>query len=111
MLPLTTTTIAVSRIPASATRDDYDTDPAPSTIATGVRAHIGQPSGAEVNAGGSREEVTFRLDCDPTDLAHTDRVVDETTSAAYDVIWARSRAGPLDHIEAGLRQVSGEAAA
>ena len=109
-VPLATTTIAVLRAPADASRDPYDVQPEPETVASGVRAHISSPSGRERVAGGSQEVVEFRLACDLTDLRHTDRVQDEQSGATYEVVWARARQGlGLDHVEAGLRQVNGVA--
>ncbi|MBM3679152.1 MAG: hypothetical protein FJW96_14955 [Actinobacteria bacterium] len=109
-IPLATTTIAVLRVPADASRDPYDPQPEPETVASGIRAHISSPSGRERTAGGSQEVVEFRLACDPTDLRHTDRVQDEQSDAVYEVIWARPRQGHgLDHVEAGLKQVTGVA--
>ena len=107
-VPLATTSIAVLRVPTDATRDPYDAQPAPETVVSGVRAHISSPSGRERVAGGSQEVVEFRLACDSVDLRHTDRVQDEQSGAIYEVVWARSRQGlGLDHVEAGLKQVSG----
>lgn len=107
---LATTTIAVLRVPADASRDPYDAKPAAEAIASGVRAHISGPSGRERTAGGSQEVVEFRLSCDPVDLRHTDQVQDEQTDAVYEVTWARIRQGlGLDHVEAGLKQVAGVA--
>jgi hypothetical protein len=109
-VPLATTTVAVLRVPADTARDPYDAQPAPETVASGVRAHISSPSGRERVAGGSQEVVEFRLACDPVDLRHTDRVQDEQCGAIYEVVWARPRKGlGLDHVEAGLKQVSGGA--
>ena len=109
-VPLHTTTIAVLRVAADPARDPYDPKPFPDVIAVGVRAHISTPRGREQTAGGSQEVVEFRLSCDPTDLRHTDQVHDEQTGVAYEVTWARGRQGlGLDHIEAGLKQVTGVA--
>lgn len=107
-VPLHTTTISVLRVPADSTRDPYDPQPAPTVVASGVRAHISSPRGREQTAGGSQEVVEFRLTCDPVDLRHTDQVQDEQTGAVYDVTWARSREGVgLDQTQAGLQQVTG----
>lgn len=109
-LPLATTTITIKRVLADlSTTDPYEATAVPETIASGIRAHISSPSGSELVGGAdSQESVTFRLDCDPTDLAHTDIVTDETTGQDYRVTWARSRSGlGLDHVEAGLLQVTG----
>lgn len=107
-LPIATTTIAVLRRTVLATDDPYEVTAVPAAVAEGVRAVIGAPSGNELVAGGSQEDVTHRLDCDTTDLRNTDQVRDETTSETFDVVWARSRTGlGLDHTVAGLRQVTG----
>ena len=107
-VPLHTTTIAVLRVPADSARDPYGAQPAAEVIASGIRAHISTPRGREQTAGGSQEVVEFRLSCDPVDLRHTDRVRDEQADALYEVTWARTRKGlGLDHVEAGLKQVTG----
>jgi hypothetical protein len=113
MIPLATTTVAVLRATADSTRDDMDApaDTARATVATGVRATISSPSGSSSSANGTREEVSFRLGCDPipAGLSYLDHVRDEQTGDVYFVVWARPRLGlGLDHIEAGLRQVVGE---
>lgn len=108
MIPVATTTIAVLRRSVLATDDPYEVTAVPAAVAEGVRAVIGAPSGLEVLAGGSQEDVTHRLDCDTTDLRSTDQVEDEATGDTYDVVWARDRTGlGLDHTVAGLRQVTG----
>lgn len=77
-------------------------------IATGVRAQISSPSGRERVIGGSQEIVEFSLSCDPTDLTHLDRVLDDTTGKVYEVMWATQRIGfGLEHTRAGLRAVEG----
>ena len=107
---LATTQISVLRVAADSARDPYDAQPAPAVLASGVRAHISTPNGREQTAGGSQEVVEFRLSCDPVDLRHTDQVQDKQTDALYEVTWARLRQGlGLDHVEAGLKQVSGVA--
>lgn len=106
-IPLATTTISVLRADIDGV-DPYDPAPAASTIATGVRAVISSPSGSENIVGAEQETVTFRLDCDPTNLTHHDQVVDETSGETFDVVWARQRSGlGLDYTQAGLRQVQG----
>lgn len=107
-IPLATTTIAVSRVPPDATRDGYDTPPAPVIVATAVPAVIGAPSGSQDITYGDRTVVTFRLNCDPTDLRPGDTVTDEVTGETYRTLWARTRRGlGLDHTEGSLQQVSG----
>lgn len=111
-VPLATTTVTVREVPADPNRDPYDAAPAAVTVASGVRAHISTSSGREQVAGGSQEVVTFRLSCDPFDggLSHQATVEDEQTGEVYEVVWSVARFGiGLDHIQAGLRQVSGVA--
>lgn len=109
-LPLATTTISVQRVTADlSTVDPYEVTAAPETVASGVRAHIGDPSGSELVAGAAaQQDISARLDCDPIDLHNTDVVVDDLTGETYEVVWTRARAGfGLDHTVAGLRQVTG----
>lgn len=112
MIPIATTTIAVLRVTADPTYDGFDSASAtPATVASGVRAVIGEPSGSEtVQGNASQEDVTYRLDADPVSLLDTDQVRDEVTGDTYDVVWARARGGfGLSHTVAGLRQVRGAA--
>lgn len=113
-VPFATTTISVLRLPADLPeededyRDPYDAQPAREAISTGVRAHISAPSGTERVAGGSQEVIDAKLACDPADLLHTDRVLDERTEIVYEVVWSLPRRGlGLDHTEAGLKLVEG----
>jgi hypothetical protein len=109
MIPFSTTTITVKR-PAP-TDEPYETPGAPSTVASGIRAHISQGRGAENVVGGDQEVVFHRLTCDPCNLDNADAVIDDATGLVYEVEWARLRRGlGLDHMEAGLRQVEGVAA-
>jgi hypothetical protein len=108
MIPAATTTITVRRVPADDTRDGYDPLPAPSTVATGVRAHLASPSAREDRGGGTRQALTARLLCDPVDLTHTDTVVDDTTGLEYAVVGVVQQVGfGLDHTAAGLLLVDG----
>jgi len=109
MIPIATTTIAVLRSDQDGTQDAID-GVTLSTLATGVRAVIGSDSGTETNAGGSSEQVSARLDCDPTDLRHVDQVTDEATGETWHVTWVRRRRGMgLDHMEAGLLAITDRA--
>ena len=106
MIPLATTTVTVSRSSQDGTKDLRSTITW-STYAAGVRAHIGEPAGVETVAGGSREDVAFRLDCDPCAIRHDDRVTDDSTGEVYTVEWVKQREGlGLDHTVAQLRQVT-----
>jgi len=104
-LPLATTTITVKRPAAGG--DPYEAASV-STVVSGVRAHIGSPSGRERIVGGSKETLDAGLDCDVCDIAHTDSVTDATTGEVFEVVWVQRRVGlGLDHMEGGLRRVSG----
>lgn len=105
---LTTTTISILR-PVDG--DPYVTA-VESTVATGVEAHISQPTGQELDQGGQLEQVDAILLTDPgVDLTHTDLVVDAGTDLRYRVAWVRERQGlGLDHTKAGLIAFSGGAA-
>lgn len=110
MIPLATTTITVQRTALLATADPYDAvTAAPETVASGVRAHLSAPGGFETQGGQSaQEDVTWRLSCDPCEINSECVVVDDTTGDTFEIEWARLRTGlGLDHVEAGLRQVSG----
>lgn len=108
-LPLATTTVTVSRSDQDGTKDAYDTVTY-TDRAQRVRAVISGPGGTEVTAGGSSEQVSARLDCDPCDLRHDDRVTDDTTGDVWEVSWVRRRVGlGLDHMVAGLAAVTDRA--
>lgn len=105
-IPVSTTTITVERSDQDGTRDSYD-GVSFTTAFSGIRAVIGSPSGAETNAGGSSEDVSARLNCDPIDLHHDDRVTDDQTGEQWLVTWTRRRIGlGLDHTVADLRAIS-----
>lgn len=109
-IPVSTTTITVKRVAEDADRDPYDEAPSPSVIAKGVRAVISSPTGSERRAGGSQENSSFRLNCDPVDLTHDCTVLDEVTGESYTVVWAKQREGlGLDHVVAELEQVTDRA--
>ena len=71
---------------------------------------IGSQSGTEVVGGGSSEQVSARLVCDPTDLRHDDRVYDDVLDELWEVGWTRRRIGfGLDHTIATLLSVTDRA--
>jgi hypothetical protein len=110
VIPLATTTIRVERVAPDGTRDPYDTQPAATTIAQGIRAHISTSRGDEDRGGTDRSIVHFRLACDQfaAGLLHTDRVVDEQSGEVYEIRWAVARTAlGLDHFHAGMDQISG----
>jgi hypothetical protein len=108
MIPLATTTVTVTRSGSTAYDDGYDTLPAPTIVAAGVRAHLSAPSGREAVDGGSAQTVQWRLTCDPVDLHHADTVTDDSTGDVWDVVWAQTRTAlGLAHTVAGLTRASG----
>lgn len=110
MLPIATTTVTVRR-PAGA-EDPYVTAADAPVHSSGTPAHIGQPSGSEVDQGGQLEQITDVLLAEAgLDLTHTDQVEDERTGQRYRVAWVRARQGlGLDHVKAGLVTFQGAAA-
>lgn len=108
MIPLATTTLTVSRVPADPTRDGYDTQPAAAPVVTGLNAVIGNPGGSQNITAGDRTVVTFPLTTDPADIQADDTILDEQTGEQYRVMWARNRSGlGLDHVEGEVEQVAG----
>lgn len=108
MIGFATTTITVLRVADDPDRDPYDTQPAPAEVHTGVRAHIGAPTGGERVAGGEQSRIDLRLTCDPVDLRHTDQVRDDTTGETFQVVWVKQRTGfKLDHVTAFLQYIEG----
>lgn len=109
-IPLATTTITIRRPSVDPDRDPYEEDPDPQTVAEGVRAHISSPSGRDQIVGGEQSIVTFSLTCDPTDLQHTDTVIDDSSGEEFEVVWVKDRIGlGMDHVQASLRHVEGVA--
>jgi hypothetical protein len=110
MLPLTTTTITVTR-PAAPSGDYEDDAGEPLLVATGLAVAITSPTGADSVVGGQQERVDAVLTA-PTAprLQHVDQVVDTCTGDAYRIAWVRRRRGlGLDHQTAGLVAVKGGA--
>jgi hypothetical protein len=106
VIPLSSTTITVKEVPTDATRDGYDVLPAATILASGVRAVISSPGGRERRAGGSQQDSSMHLDCDPCPLTHRSTVTDEKTGTVYTVNWVEARNGMgLDRMEAGLQRV------
>lgn len=107
MIPVATTTVTVETTTEAEPGDGRTT----ATAATGVRAVIGSPSGAELAApGGGTSTITHVLNADPTPelTDHTCRVIDEATGDVYEVQWVRHRRGlGLDHTRAGLIEKRG----
>lgn len=108
MIPLATTTITVTRIEAGANVDPYDPDPpAPTTVATDIRAVISPPTASVGLSGGNRVEYGAALRCDPVSLLAGDTVTD-STGTAWMVLWAREvNALGLSFMESKLRLIEG----
>lgn len=110
MLPLTTTTVTVTR-PANPGGDYEDDDGEPTLVATGVAVAITSPTGADSVVGGQQERVDAVLTA-PTcpALQHLDTLVDECAGETYRIAWVRRRRGfGFDHQAAGLVAVKGGA--
>lgn len=109
-IPFNTTTVSILRLTVPDGDPDGFPDVAPTwaPIATGVRAVISSPGGTTIRDGSVQTILGYRLACDPTDLTHTDRVLDETSTILYECNWAMQRTGMgLNHDEAELRTVEG----
>jgi len=110
-IPVATTTIAVARTTDTASlADPYDLDPSTTStaiVASGVRAVISPPTATVGLVGGAREEYDAKLTCDPCDIQAGDTVTDSAGNA-WTVLWALPfDAFGLDHVQGGLRMVSG----
>ena len=109
MIPLSTTTITILRIPAANAYDEpYDGsgEPERDIVASGVRAVIDYPGGNIQLEGGQQNISEYGLKCDPVDLQHTDWVKDETSMRVYRVVWFMEF--PASHIEARMLDTEGE---
>jgi hypothetical protein len=108
MLPLATTTVTI--IEEGSTGDPYEPGTS-TTLATGVRAVIGSPTGTELRLGGDKEVVDAAANL-PIDIALSRScvLIDELTGERWSVTWVRRRTGlGLDHQRAGLVAVKGAA--
>lgn len=107
MLPLATTTVTV--VEQATSGDPYETATS-TTVATGVRAVIGSPTGVDARVGGDQEVVEAAGELDGTYATRTCRLVDEHTGDVWQVVWVRNRVGlGLDHQRVGLVAVQGGA--
>lgn len=109
MLPFNTTLITVLRSSEADTGDGYpDAEPTWSPVVRDVRAVISRPSGTFVQAGTVQEVVALPLSCDPCDLQHTDRVLDQSDQVVYKVKFVKyARGFGLDAMKAELQYVGG----
>jgi hypothetical protein len=106
---LPSTSITVLRAAGLDAWDGWGAPPTPTPIVTGVPAIIVPLSGTSEIVAGEREDVEFRLDAAPCDIRFTDTVELEQTGELYRVVWVREAAIGAHHVEARLRQVTGNA--
>lgn len=111
MIPLALTLLTVQRVTPvpgdSGIIDGYDPEPAPVTVASGIRAVIGQPSASVVLAGGDRVVYSATFAADPCSIEPGDVVID-STGTVWSALWSRSVVGlGLSHTAGELRLVSG----
>jgi hypothetical protein len=101
-----TTTVTITRPTASG--DPYEAATV-TTVAAGVRAHIGSPSGTDQHVGGDKEVISAVCYVPAgTDVVRSDLIADDQTGTAYSVVWSTRRRGlGLDHVQVGLRTVQG----
>lgn len=110
-IPLALVTLTVQRVTPVAGDDGqfdgYDSAPAPSTIASGIRAVIGQPSASVVLAGGDRVIYSASFSADPCSIQAGDVVID-SSGTSWIALWATTVKGlGLDHTQGELRLVQG----
>lgn len=111
MIPLSTTTISVLRIPKV---DEYDEpysgagEPERDVVAVGVRAVIDMPGGNIELEGGQQNVADYGLKCDPIGavLNYSDWIKDEQTGRTFRIVWFLDYFG--SHIEARIRDTEGE---
>lgn len=110
-IPLASTTISVLRSSQTAQYvEPYGGDVSRGwkITAKGVRAVIGAPGGSEIVRGGEQEVVMYSLHCDPVNIDHTSRVLDEKTGEQFEVVWIKKRTGlGMSYMTGQLRQVEG----
>ncbi len=102
-IPLSTTTISVSRTGAGYT-EPYEGDTW-YVVDSAIPAVIDRPAGTLQQQGGQQNVATYGLKCDSTDLTYEDLVTDETTGRTFHVQWMIAYP---DHIEAELYDTAGE---
>ena len=110
-IPLALTNITIQRVTPVAGDDSivdgYDNQPDPVTIASGIRATIGQPEASVVLVGGDRVVYSATFDADPCDIQPGDTIIDGN-GFQWTAEWARLVKGlGLDHVQGSLRFVVG----
>lgn len=110
-IPLALTTLTIQRVTPvpgdDGIVDAYDPQPAPTTIASGIRATIGQPSANVVLSGGDRVVYSASFDADPCSIQPGDVVIDGS-GTVWSALYATTVYGlGLSHTTGELRLVSG----
>lgn len=110
-IPLSLLTLTIQRVTPvpgdDGIVDGYDAEPAPTTIASGIRAVIGQPSANVVLSGGDRVVYSATFDADPCSIQPGDVVIDSTGTTWVALDATTIRALGLDHTRGELRLVQG----
>lgn len=110
-IPLSLTLLTIQRVTPVAGDDGqfdgYDAAGAPVTVASGIRAVIGQPSASVVLAGGDRVVYSATFDADPCSIQPGDVVID-SSGTVWSALFATTVRGlGMDHTNGELRLVSG----
>jgi hypothetical protein len=111
-IPLALTTLTIQRVtPVVGDDDEYDGydsgQPAPVTVASGIRATIGEPSASVVLAGGDRVVYSATFAADPCQIEPGDTIIDGF-GTTWSALWSRTVFGlGLSHTQGELRLVTG----
>lgn len=106
-IPVAINKISIHRVEWPDETDGYDPPPAPTLIASNVRAVIPPPSGVAQLGGGDRVTYEATMSCDPVDLQPADTVTSDD-GTTWTCITARHFAAfGISMVQARLRLVSG----
>jgi hypothetical protein len=80
-------------------------------VLTGLRAHIGSPSGIERIVNGQQTFVSYRCTADPADIQSRDQIVSSRDGLTYDVatVVLRNDVVGLEHLQMTLTRNEGVA--
>lgn len=110
-IPLALLTLTVQRVTPIPGDDDvvdaYDPQPAPTVVASGIRAVIGEPSANVVLTGGDRVVYSATFKSDPADIQPGDLIIDSTGTSWIALFSTTVRGLGLDHSAGELRLVVG----